>query len=202
MRTVRLLQVAAEAEILRLRYLMRRHGMRAAFGVLAAIFGLSVLVLLDVTGWQLLRMYVTAIYATLLLLGINLVIALVFGALAARSSVSTHEREALKSASRRFRRRVEHSAWQPSFPSRVIFSPATVGAAHGDGHLGEGRELELLAPSTGHRSTSAGKWSRHILKGLPCCLDTEECFANCCANHQRGGSDVASCHSPLTARTN
>jgi TRAP-type mannitol/chloroaromatic compound transport system permease large subunit len=95
-RTVRLLQVAAEAEILRLRYLMRRHGMRAAFGVLAAIFGLSVLVLLDVTGWQLLRMYVTAIYATLLLLGINLVIALVFGALAARSSVSTHEREALR----------------------------------------------------------------------------------------------------------
>jgi TRAP-type mannitol/chloroaromatic compound transport system permease large subunit len=95
-RTVRLLQVAAEAEILRLRYLMRRHGRRAAFGVLAAIFALSVLVILDVTGWQLLRLYVAAIYATLLLLGINLVIALVFGALAARSSVSSHEREALR----------------------------------------------------------------------------------------------------------
>ena len=77
----------------------------------------------------------------LLLLGINLVIALVFGALAARSSVSTHEREALEIRQQALQERVKHSAWQPSFPSRVIFSPATVGAAHGDGHLGEGREL-------------------------------------------------------------
>ena len=95
MRAVRLLQVAAEAEILRLRYMLRRHGMRAAFAALAVVFGLSVLMLVDVAGWQVLRLYVAPIYATLILLGINLLITLVFVALAARSSVSSPEREAL-----------------------------------------------------------------------------------------------------------
>jgi TRAP-type mannitol/chloroaromatic compound transport system permease large subunit len=155
-RTVRLLQVAAEAEILRLRYLMRRHGRRAAFGVLAAIFALSVLVLLDVTGWQLLRLYVAAIYATLLLLGINLVIALVFGALAARSSVSSHEREALRIRQQaHFRRRADHSPWQPLFPSRVLFLPETASVARGDGHSGDGRERNGQLPLESGRATSS-----------------------------------------------
>ncbi len=55
------------------------------------------------------------------------------------------------------------------------------------------------APGRGTALTSAGKWSRHVLKGLSCCLDTEKSLAHCCPNHQSGGSDIASCYCPLTA---
>jgi hypothetical protein len=95
-RSINLLKVAAEAEVLRLRALLARQGRRAAFGVVAVIFVLGVLVLAEVAGWQLLRLYVAPISATLILLGINLVIAGLFGMLAARSSPGHAEREALR----------------------------------------------------------------------------------------------------------
>jgi cobalamin biosynthesis protein CobD/CbiB len=57
---------------------------------------LGVLVLAEVTGWQVLRLYVASISATLILLGINFVICAFFGMLAARSSPSHAEREALR----------------------------------------------------------------------------------------------------------
>ena len=44
MRSINLLKVAAEAELLRLRTLLARQGRRAAFGVVAIIFMLGVLV--------------------------------------------------------------------------------------------------------------------------------------------------------------
>ena len=96
MRSINLLKVAAEAELLRLRALLARQGRRAAFGVVAAIFVLGVLVLAEITGWQVLRLYVAPIPTTLILLGINFAIAAVFGVLAARSSPSHTEREALQ----------------------------------------------------------------------------------------------------------
>jgi cobalamin biosynthesis protein CobD/CbiB len=96
MRSISLLRLALEAEVLRLRYLLQRQGRRAAFGLLAAIFGVSVLVLVNVVGWQLLRLYVPPIYATVILLGVNLVIAVGFALLAARSSPSHAEQEALR----------------------------------------------------------------------------------------------------------
>jgi hypothetical protein len=96
MRSISLLRLALEAEILRLRYLLQRQGRRAAFGLLAAIFGVGVLVLANVVGWQLLRLYVAPIYATLILLGVNLVIAVAFALLAVRSSPSHAEQEALR----------------------------------------------------------------------------------------------------------
>ena len=96
MRSVNLLRVAAEAELLRLRALLARQGRRAAFGIAAIIFVLGVLVLAEVAGWQVLRLYVAPISATLILLGINFVIAALFGALAARSSPGHTEREALR----------------------------------------------------------------------------------------------------------
>ena len=105
MRSINLLKVAAEAELLRLRALLARQGRRAAFGVVAVIFMLGVLVLVEVAGWQVLRLYVASISATLILLGINFVIAALFGALAARSSPSHAEREAL-----RVRRQAIHEA--------------------------------------------------------------------------------------------
>ena len=96
MRSINLLKVAAEAELLRLRLLLARQGRRAAFGVIGVIFMLGMLVLAEVAGWQLLRLYVEPISATLTLLGINFVIAALFGMLAARSSPGHAEREALR----------------------------------------------------------------------------------------------------------
>jgi hypothetical protein len=95
-RSINLLKIAAEAELLRLRALLARQGRRAAFGLVAVIFMLGVLVLAEMAGWQVLRLYVAPIAATVILLGINLVIAALFGALAARSSPSHTEREALR----------------------------------------------------------------------------------------------------------
>ena len=95
MRSVNLLRIAIEAETLRLRHMLRRHGTRAALGLVATIFALSVLVLCDVAGWQVLRLYVMPLYAKLILLGVNLVLAIAFMLLAARSSPSHAEREAL-----------------------------------------------------------------------------------------------------------
>jgi hypothetical protein len=95
MRAVNLAKVAAEAEILRIRHMLKRQGMRAAFGLAALIFALGVLVLAHVAGWQVLRLYVPPIYATLILLVVDLMVAAIFGILAARSSPSHDEREAL-----------------------------------------------------------------------------------------------------------
>ena len=84
MRSVNLLKLALDAEILRLRVMLARQSRRAAFGAVALIFALAVLTLAEVAGWQALRLWVTAIIATLILLGINLVIAAIFGLLAVR----------------------------------------------------------------------------------------------------------------------
>jgi 4-amino-4-deoxy-L-arabinose transferase-like glycosyltransferase len=95
MRAVNLAKIGAEAEILRLRHMLKRQGKRAALGLVAVIFALGVLVLAHVAGWQVLQMYVPPIYATLILIGVDLVIAAIFGIVAARSSPSGAERDAL-----------------------------------------------------------------------------------------------------------
>jgi hypothetical protein len=68
---------------------------RAAFGTIALLFVFGVLELAEVAGWQTLRLRLPAIATTLVLLGFNLVIAAICGLLAARSSPSRVEREAL-----------------------------------------------------------------------------------------------------------
>jgi hypothetical protein len=75
--------------------MLKRQGMRAAFGLAGLVFALGVLVLAHIAGWQVLRLYVPPIYASLILLGVDLVVAAVFGILAARSSSNNDEREAL-----------------------------------------------------------------------------------------------------------
>lgn len=95
MRAGNLAKVAAEAEILRIKHMLKRQGIRAGFGFVAVVFVLADLVLADVAIWQLLRMFVAPIYATLILLGVNLLLATLFGLLAARSSPGQTEREAL-----------------------------------------------------------------------------------------------------------
>jgi hypothetical protein len=95
MRAVNLATIAAKAEILRIQRMLKRQGLRAVFGLVAVLFALGVLVLAHVAGWQVLRLYVPPIYATLIFLGVDLVVAAIFGILAARSSPSGAEREAL-----------------------------------------------------------------------------------------------------------
>lgn len=95
MRANKLIRVAAEAEILRIQHMLKRQGVRAAFGLVAVVFALGTLVFINVIGWQVLRQYVQPVYASLIMLGINLVIALVLAILAMRSSPSRTEREAL-----------------------------------------------------------------------------------------------------------
>lgn len=96
MRSVNLLRIAAEAEVLRYRCIAARQGRRAAFGAIALLFVLAVLALGEVAAWLALYPRFAAIETTLILLGINLVIAIVFGLLAARSSPSRAEREVLR----------------------------------------------------------------------------------------------------------
>ena len=96
MRSINLLKVAFDAELLRLRAMMARQGRRAAFAVIALIFALVVLALAEATGWLALRHQVESIPATLILLGVNLVVAAIFGVLAARSSPGHTEQEALR----------------------------------------------------------------------------------------------------------
>jgi hypothetical protein len=95
-RSLNLLKLAFDAEILRLRAMLARQGRRAAFGAVATVFALAVLALAEVAGWQGLRLRVEAIAATFILLGINLVIAAIFGLFAVHSSPAHAELEALR----------------------------------------------------------------------------------------------------------
>jgi hypothetical protein len=80
---------------LRLRAMMARQGRRGAFAIIALI-ALAVLALAEVTGWLALRLRFESIPSTLILLGANLIIAAVFGWMAARSSPGQTEQEALQ----------------------------------------------------------------------------------------------------------
>jgi hypothetical protein len=105
MRATNLVKVAAQAEMLRFQHMLKRQGMRAAFGLAGALFVIGALVLAHVIGWQILRNYVSAVYASLIMLGVDFVIAAGFGILAARTSPSREERDAID-----LRRRALHEA--------------------------------------------------------------------------------------------
>jgi hypothetical protein len=96
MRAPNLVKVAAQAEVLRIQRMVKRLGIRAALGLVGLIFIVGALAFANVTGWQVARIYFEPIYATLIMLGGNLLIGLIFGLLAARSSPSQPEREALE----------------------------------------------------------------------------------------------------------
>ena len=64
MRSVNLLKIAAEAEILRYRCMLVRQGRRAAFGASALLFGIIVLVLGEIAGWQALHLRFAPIATT------------------------------------------------------------------------------------------------------------------------------------------
>jgi hypothetical protein len=94
-RAFRLARIAAEAEGLRLRERMRRTAMRAAFGIVAMGFLAGAVVFAHVAAWFWLRVAWEAQYAALMVAGADLVLAIVLARLAARSSPSRVELEAL-----------------------------------------------------------------------------------------------------------
>jgi hypothetical protein len=79
-----------------MRAMAAQQGRRAAFAFTALKFVLTVLALAEVTGWLALRLRFQPIPATLILLGVNLVPAAIFGVLAARTSPGQTEQEALR----------------------------------------------------------------------------------------------------------
>jgi hypothetical protein len=96
MRSVSLARVAAQAELLRLRRLARRQGMRAAFGAIAIVFLVAALVGCHVAAAMALTVYMQPIYAALIVAAIDLVIGVIFLLVAARDTPDAIEREALQ----------------------------------------------------------------------------------------------------------
>jgi hypothetical protein len=95
MRALRLARVAAEAEGLRLRERMRRTAMRTAFGIVAMGFLAGAVVFAHVAAWFWLRIAWEDRYAALIVAGGDLVLAILLGLLASRSSPSRVELDSL-----------------------------------------------------------------------------------------------------------
>ena len=95
MRTLRLVRIAAEAEGLRLREQIRRTVVRAILGIIAMGFLAAAVVFANIAAWYWLRLYWTELNTALAMAGADIVMALLLMALAARSTPSRAEVEAL-----------------------------------------------------------------------------------------------------------
>jgi hypothetical protein len=95
MRTLRLARIAAEAEGLRLRQRVQRTAIRIAFAIVAMGFLAGAVVFAHISAWFWLRLYWESLHTALILTGVDLVLAALLALLAARSSPSRIEREAL-----------------------------------------------------------------------------------------------------------
>ncbi len=95
MRTLSLARIAAQAEGLVLRRHARRIIVQAVMGAIAVIFLICALAVAHFTGWLALVKVVQPVYAALIVLGVDVVIALIVGLLAMRSTPDRIEREAI-----------------------------------------------------------------------------------------------------------
>lgn len=95
LRVVQLGKVAAQAEKLRLQSLVSRQVKRAVYAAVAAVFAVGLLVALHVAGALALTPSVGALWATLIVAGVDLVLAAALGSVALFSKPSRIEREAL-----------------------------------------------------------------------------------------------------------
>jgi hypothetical protein len=86
MRTLRLARIAAEAEGLRLRYVTRRAAVRAVLGLIALALLFGALIFGHIALWYWLRQWLDRPATGLIIAGAELVLALILGLLAARSS--------------------------------------------------------------------------------------------------------------------
>ena len=96
MRTLRLARIAAEAEGLILRRHLRRVVVQAVLGAVVIIFLIAALALAHFAGWLALLRVVAPVYAALIVFGVDVVIAVILGLLAMRSSSDRIEREAIQ----------------------------------------------------------------------------------------------------------
>ncbi len=96
MRNVSLARVAAQAEALRLRAFVNRNVVRAILAGIAVFFLIAAIVAGHIAGAMALTRYVDPLRATLIVGAVDLVIALVFGLIAATSKPSRIEIEALE----------------------------------------------------------------------------------------------------------
>jgi|RhiMetStandDraft_4_1073278.scaffolds.fasta_scaffold97703_3 hypothetical protein len=96
LRPLRLARIAAEAEGLRLRYVAQRTATRGIVGVIALIFVLAALGFFHIALWFWLRRHFESPATSLIVAGGDLLIALIFGLFAARSSPGRLETEALE----------------------------------------------------------------------------------------------------------
>ena len=94
MRSVELARVALSAEALRLRRLARRQAFRAVYAIVALVFLLAVFFGLHVLLWMLLQRWMEPVWATLIVVGVDLVLAVILGALALRGGSDAVEEEA------------------------------------------------------------------------------------------------------------
>jgi hypothetical protein len=94
-RTLELARVAARAELLYVRRLLRRQGMRATLALVAALFLLAALAALHVAAALALRAVVTPLQAVLIVCAADTAIGLVLALLAARDRPGAAEREAV-----------------------------------------------------------------------------------------------------------
>ncbi len=96
MRTLRLARVAAEAERLRIKRIIRRLVLRAVFGAVAGVFALAALAWLHVLVWFALAHSLHPVLRSVVLVVIDVVITLILGLLAMRSPHDPIEAEALE----------------------------------------------------------------------------------------------------------
>jgi hypothetical protein len=97
LRPVRLARIAAEAEGVRLRGFAARIATRAAFGVVALVFLLAVLVFVHIAAWYALVSIaeLSFLASTGIVGGVDLLIAIILGLMARRSAPTEVEVEAL-----------------------------------------------------------------------------------------------------------
>lgn len=96
MRVLRLARVAAEAEVLRLRRRLRRTAVRAAFAAVGAVFAVAALCFAHVAVYLAIARNLGPVSAALLVLGGDILIALICALIAGISSPDRVELEALQ----------------------------------------------------------------------------------------------------------
>jgi hypothetical protein len=93
-KTLDLGRAAASAELLLLKRMVRRQITRAVFGVVAAIFMTGTLILLHIVAYQALTPYLSPLASSAILLGVDLLIAVICGAMAMSNTPDNIEVEA------------------------------------------------------------------------------------------------------------
>jgi hypothetical protein len=96
MRTVTLARVAAEAEGLYIKGMIRRQVRRVVFAIVGGVFFMAALGVAHAVAWTLLTPYLAPLYALLAILGFDVLLGVIMLALAASDRPSATEREALE----------------------------------------------------------------------------------------------------------